>query len=326
MPDEISHKIRESPEIAAIVQRWYRAFTSGDTDTVDNLFSESGALSYVGSAEGEIYGHDALKKGFASYVAEIPRFTVSEEKVKAFECGASGWSFWSALVRVVGDEQCVRFRSSMVFTLEKGAWKIVQVHHSNPVSSMQALGFEHTALDALCHAAMDADPPVDQTGIASVMFTDIANSSAIAEAVGDARWADTVQRHLTGVTGVITAHDGTLVKSLGDGTMSSFHSASAAMRAAQAAQTRLGKATEEPRLQMRIGIHTGDVVHAGGDFFGSVVNKAARITTRAAPGEIRVSDATRVMIGGADGFAFSDPARVALKGLEGEHLIYRLEW
>ena len=322
MPDAI----KPSPEIAAIVTRWYSAFTTGDTDTVANLFSESGALSYVGSAEGEVYARDMLIKGFAAYVAEIPRFSISEEEVKAFECGATGWSFWSALVRVAGDEQCVRFRSSMVFTLEMGVWKIVQVHHSNPVSSMQALGIEHTALDALCHAAMDAQPLIGHTGIASVMFTDIANSSSIAEAVGDTVWANTVQRHLGDVTGVIGAHDGTLVKSLGDGTMSTFASASAAMTAARAVQVRLGKDAAEPRLQLRIGIHTGDVVHADGDFFGTVVNKAARITTRATPGEIRVSDATKVMVGGAGEFDFSDPVSVPLKGFKGDHLIHRLGW
>ena len=83
---------------------------------------------------------------------------------------------------------------------------------------------------------------------------------------------------------------------------------------------------EEPVLLVRIGLHTGDLIIADDDFFGTVVNKAARICTIAAPGEIRVSDATRAMIGDSLDFVFDTPISVPLRGLPGEHLLYRLEW
>lgn len=98
------------------------------------------------------------------------------------------------------------------------------------------------------------------------------------------------------------------------------------MRTAQAIQSALAEEAEEPRLQVRIGLHTGDVVAAGDDFFGPMVSKAARIAGIARPGEIRVFEATRSMIGGARDFTFSDPATIRLRGLDGTHLVHRLDW
>jgi adenylate cyclase len=68
------------------------------------------------------------------------------------------------------------------------------------------------------------------------------------------------------------------------------------------------------------------MIEQGGDVFGTVVNKAARIAAIAAPGEIWLFDATRIMVGGATPCAFSEPASVPLKYLEGEQVVYRLEW
>ena len=83
--------------------------------------------------------------------------------------------------------------------------------------------------------------------------------------------------------------------------------------------------SDGPAISLRIGIHTGNVVQTDDDFFGSVVNKAARIVTLAAPGEIRVSDATQTKIGERDDFHFSEMTSVQLEGFEGKHVIYRLE-
>ncbi|MEQ3726664.1 MAG: adenylate/guanylate cyclase domain-containing protein [Tateyamaria sp.] len=77
---------------------------------------------------------------------------------------------------------------------------------------------------------------------------------------------------------------------------------------------------------MRIGLHTGDVIEAGDDFFGTVVNKAARVATAAEPDEILASDATRVMIGGAHDFIFVDSTEVQLKEFKGSHMVRGLTW
>ena len=157
------------------------------------------------------------------------------------------------------------------------------------------------------------------------MFTDIADSTTIAETIGDARWSRAVNAHVRAVQGIIEDHGGTLVKSLGDGTMSSFPSARAALSCAIALQRAMGDDISEPHLMIRIGLHTGDLIEQDGDMFGTVVNKAARIAAIANPGDIRLSDATRIMVGSGE-FIFADPIATPIKGLEGEHTLHRLDW
>ena len=66
--------IRSSPELAAIVERWITAYGKGDGDTMTNLLSSEPALSYIGSADNENWRDDALRRGIASYINEVPRF------------------------------------------------------------------------------------------------------------------------------------------------------------------------------------------------------------------------------------------------------------
>ena len=78
---------------------------------------------------------------------------------------------------------------------------------------------------------------------------------------------------------------------------------------------------KEPKLEVRIGIHAGDVIQSKGEFFGKVVNKAARIASLAKPGEILVSDVACAMVSSRSDFRFAEPVTVALRGLEGRHSI-----
>jgi adenylate cyclase len=158
------------------------------------------------------------------------------------------------------------------------------------------------------------------------MFTDIVDSSAIAEAIGDARWAQIVSEHLNSAEDLLAKHNGRLVKTMGDGTMSIFNSAGQALRAAVALRRHADAMDEKPRLTVRIVLNTGDIVEAGDDFLGTVVNKAARIASVALPSEFRLSDATRAMVGNSKEYKLSSPVSVSLKGLHGENQLYLLDW
>ncbi|GHF65895.1 nuclear transport factor 2 family protein [Seohaeicola zhoushanensis] len=317
--------IRASPELVAVARRWHFALRDKDEPALLNLMTENEALRYIGTADGEIWSGAMLRKGLGAHAREIPDYDFREMSLEAFENGDTGWALFTGETTYATGGAPSFHRYSFVFVLESGAWKVVQVHGSNTVSNVAKMGIEHTALDALVAAAKAGFTGKGTAGTTSVMFTDIAGSSALAQVVGDTAWADLARRHLARVTDTVEAHGGRLIKSLGDGTMSTFPSAGQAMLAALDIQAALDGQAEEPRLRVRIGLHTGDVVQAGDDFFGTVVNKAARIAALAGPGEIRVSDATRIMVGSLAGLVFSDPARVALKGLEGDHLVYRLE-
>ncbi len=290
-----------------------------------NLLSASDPLLFCGSAPDEIWEGELLRGSFAAHIDEIPLGTLDEERLDAFDCGETGWALWVGRIRFSENDSNNLARITLIFGLEQGIWKILHAHNSWATKNIEMLGIEHTALQALLDTAGE-QIDLGQTGIASVMFTDIADSSALAETLGDATWSKIVTPHVTRLGELIDAAGGNLVKSLGDGTLSAFPSAGAALQAAIAIQRDNDRNPNEPRLRLRVGIHTGDVVQTDDDFLGTVVNKAARVAAAAAPDDIRVSEATRVMVGSQKDLIFVDPAMVPLKGLDGEHLIYRLEW
>ncbi|MEX0367326.1 MAG: nuclear transport factor 2 family protein [Ruegeria sp.] len=322
----MTQPVRPSPELIAVVRRWNEAVHAKDSAALSNMLSTSEYLRYQGSAEGESWSGSLFRKGFPDHVAEIPEYDWDEHSLEAFECGAVGWAHCVATLCFASNQKAMVHRFTFVLHLEDGVWKIVHCHVSNPVPNMEKIGIEHKALDALVAAARDGFRQDQREGMASVMFTDIVNSSAIAEMLGDRVWTEAVQKHLDLARDAIEAQGGTLVKSLGDGTMSSFSSARAALTAAAELQRRNAEEPDEPPLQIRIGIHTGDVIQTDDDFFGTVVNKAARVAAAAAPGEICVSDATQLLVGGPSELTFSAPRSVTLKGLPGDHRIFGLKW
>lgn len=245
---------------------------------------------------------------------------------EAFETDDLGWSFFSNRFWFRDLPEPVEFRTTLVFTLENGLWKIIHRHASLPSPNETTIGHKHSAIQELLDAVHDDFSIRQAEGLASIMFTDIVNSSPIAEAIGDRAWSGIVASHFNDLKNTIEQNGGEFVKSLGDGTMSSFSSARSALATAKEIQTRLLQQHREPRISLRIGIHTGEVVRADDDFFGTVVNKAARVTAAADQGEICVSETTHAVVGANYDFSFSAPQVVNLKGLEGSHQIRFLNW
>ncbi|MEO9572658.1 MAG: adenylate/guanylate cyclase domain-containing protein [Tateyamaria sp.] len=315
-----------SPELAAIAKRWINTYSGRNSLAVTQLFSTSDAVTYIGSDEGELFVGDAVRDSFAAFTNGQVKLVPENVEATGYEAGNFGWAYTTLTIFAPEADMRVNFRNTFIFSLEDAVWRIVHIHNSNPKPNMEAMGYASPHLEKLAAAAGKDEIILGNTGIASVMFTDIVDSTALAAATGDAKWSRIVTGHVATITAQVAAHSGNLVKSLGDGTLSTFGSASAAMQAAKAIMQDTAGGQTEPHLRLRIGIHTGDVVEAQGDFLGTVVNKAARVAAAASPDEIRVSDATRAMIGGQADFTFDDATNMRLKGLEGEHLIYRLEW
>ncbi|MCV2888186.1 nuclear transport factor 2 family protein [Ruegeria aquimaris] len=313
--------IQRSPEIEAIVRRWTTLIRSHKVADLPHYLSQSDALVYIGSADGELWRGQLVRDGIADHLAEVPDFIEEDIEIEAYEHGETGWATYQSHYTFTGTGSRGTHRVTFVFVLERGGWKMVQHHISQADSNRDKLGIEHTAFQRLIAAAQAGSHRFGTGGLATIMFTDIVDSSAQAEAMGDTEWVRLLDAHFRRVETIVTDHGGTLVKSLGDGTMSSFTSATGAARAASAIRA----GTQDSRLALRIGLHTGEVVENRGDFFGTVVNKAARIASAAGPGEILVSDALRQMVSSDAGCRFSAPVSLRLKGFEGEHAVYRLE-
>lgn len=320
--------IQPSPELIAVSRRLHQAILTGNTEILPEFFSSDENLRFIGTAENEYWNGSVVSRGLSDFFKEVPEIYAAEEvEAEAFENGETGWSSFVYRIHFAGLPKPSIQRTTLIFVLDGAAWKIIQRHGSAPIPNSVHMGIEQTAIQRLVDAARDESLALDQTeGLASVVFTDLEGSTGLAAALGDRRWSILINDHFQVLAKIVEQHGGQFVKSLGDGTLSSFSSAKQALNAAVQMQRTVLASVQEPHLGLRVGIHTGDVVQAKGDFFGSVVNKAARITAAANAGQIMVSEATRAMVGVSPDFTFSDSFSVTFKGLEGQQVVHPLDW
>jgi class 3 adenylate cyclase len=164
-------------------------------------------------------------------------------------------------------------------------------------------------------------------GLCTILFTDVEGSTALTQRVGDAKAREVLRAHERIVREALKAHGGSEVKTLGDGFMASFSSATRALECAigmQQAFAAHSEAAEEP-IRVRIGLNAGEPIAEEKDLFGTAVNMAARIAAMAEGGEIMASDVVRQLVAGK-GFLFADRGDVALRGFEDPVRLYEVRW
>jgi class 3 adenylate cyclase len=191
---------------------------------------------------------------------------------------------------------------------------------------------ELTSIDVVASAVqgevLDLGGHTSPDGAITLLFSDIEGSTALIEQLGEGPWFELVRDHNAIVRGVVQAHDGTVVKSQGDGFMIAFASAHAALRCAIEVERAFAgePAGDVPAFRIRIGAHTGFVIADADDFYGRNVVLAARIADQAGGGEILVSEAAKQYTESDPSFRFEPRGELRLKGLVGEHTVYVLEW
>ena len=236
-----------------------------------------------------------------------------------------GWA--AVLLTMTTPVARTQVRCTAVLSLSAGTWQIVQWHNSVPVANEQIFGVElTTTLDQLLASVVEEGSQIrlldSSEGTVTLLFTDIVDSTMLAEAAGDRAWAGMVGQHESAIRRITKKHGGVVVKVLGDGSMLAFDSARAAVRTAVECQREFA----QEAFSVRIGIHTGEVVRTGDDLLGVTVNKAARITSAADGGNIMISSTVQDLVGPMPGVRFGQPVLVALKGLSDTHPIVQLEW
>src|SRR6266705_1204917 len=160
-------------------------------------------------------------------------------------------------------------------------------------------------------AADERDP-----GIRTILFTDIVDSTALTQLMGDEAAMDLLDLHNTVVRNALADLDGREVKHTGDGIMASFVSAAAAVRSAIQIQRELAKhaqANPQRPLKVRVGAAAGEPVEQHNDLFGSTVQLAARLCAHAQPEQILVTNAVAELCIGK-GLRFEALGEVVLKG------------
>lgn len=149
--------------------------------------------------------------------------------------------------------------------------------------------------------------------LATLLFTDIVDSTAIATRMGDGRWRDLLSAHFEAVRSELESHHGREVNTTGDGLLATFDGPVGALRCAAG----IRRAAAREGLRIRASVHVGEVELVGMDVRGVAVHEAARILSAASADEILVSATTRALTGNA-GLTFADRGTHALKGLPGE--------
>lgn len=168
------------------------------------------------------------------------------------------------------------------------------------------------AIEEFVTGTTSARADVDRV-LATVLFTDIVGATERATRLGDARWRALLDRHDAAVREQLARHGGREVKTTGDGFLATFDSPSRAVRAAAA----IVDATRAIGVQVRAGLHTGEVERRGDDVAGLAVHVGARVAAFADADEVVVSSTVRDLVLGA-GFAFDDRGTHRLKGIDGE--------
>ena len=161
----------------------------------------------------------------------------------------------------------------------------------------------------------------------TILFTDIEGSTALTQRLGDAKARDLLREHERMVREALKAHGGSEVKTMGDGFMASFSSATKALECAIAMQRAFAEhneAAEEP-IKVRVGLNAGEPIAEDDDLFGTAVNEAARITAAAKGGEILVSNVVRELAKGKD-FLFADRGEANLKGFDEPVRLFEVRW
>jgi class 3 adenylate cyclase len=156
--------------------------------------------------------------------------------------------------------------------------------------------------------------------LATVMFTDIVDSTSKAAQLGDHRWRELLERHDQLVRREIERYRGREVKTMGDGFLAIFDGPARAIRSATSAC----QAVRPLGLEIRAGLHTGELEVMDGDIGGIAVNIGARVGALANPGEVLVSRTVTDLVAGS-GIEFHDRGTHPLKGVPGEWQLYAVQ-
>ena len=167
-------------------------------------------------------------------------------------------------------------------------------------------------------AVRDEEAEFDRV-LATVLFTDLVGSTERAAALGDRAWRELVERHHTVIRGLLARHRGTEVDTAGDGFFATFDGPARAVRCARA----IIDAVQALGLDVRAGVHTGEVETIDGKAGGLAVNIGARVAAAAAPCEVLVSSTVKDLTAGS-GLAFEEAGRRELKGIPDTWQLFRV--
>ncbi len=185
------------------------------------------------------------------------------------------------------------------------------MEHTNPAPLLDAIG-------GFIRSVSAEEREIDRV-LATVLFTDIVGSTERAAQLGDGAWRALLERHHEVVRAMIGRYRGTEVSTAGDGFLATFDGPARGVRCAQA----IAEAVQPLGLEIRAGLHTGEVETIDGSVGGIAVHTGARVGALAAPSEVLVSQTVKDPVAGS-GLSFEDAGEHELKGVPDRWRLYRV--
>ena len=241
-----------------------------------------------------------------------------------------GWRWSTDVGPIAGTDSCqhrhvgytisgrlaVRMNDGTALDIEPGdAYEIPPGHLAWVVGDSPWESVEFTS----GHAFAKSPDELGERVLATIVFSDICDSTAMLERIGDAEWTRVVREHNERIRTVIDRFRGREMATLGDGFLAIFDGAAKAVMAAAA----MDPAVADLGIHVRTGVHTGEVAIVGGQARGVAVHAAARVAALAGPGEVFTSGTTHDLLDGSN-LAFEFRGTHELKGLSGARPIFAL--
>ena len=241
-----------------------------------------------------------------------------------------GWRWETDVAPIAGTESCqhrhvgytisgklaVRMTDGTTLSIEPGdAYEIPPGHLAWVVGDVPWESVEFTSGHTFAKLPEDLGERV----LATIVFSDICDSTATLARIGDAEWTRVLREHNQRIRTVIDRFRGREIATLGDGFLALFDGAGKAVLAAAAMEP----AVADLGIHVRAGVHTGEVAIVGGQARGVAVHAAARVAALAGPGEVLASGTTHDLLDGS-GLSFEFRGAHELKGLSGARPIFAL--
>lgn len=321
----------------AIPYKFAEAYARRDADAVLALFADDRDVVFVGTGQDERrIGLSEIRKQIRRNFDQSSAIFFRFDWVRASAAGPVSWFTAEGimLAEVGSDEIEVPVRLSGVLEVVHGEWLLVQAHLSTPAVG-QAVGrsFPASTIQQMERALQAEQPAIEaqlgSDGTVTILFTDIEDSTELNEKLGDIAWMTLLREHNVLVRDIADAHNGQVVKAQGDGFMIAFRSGREAILCAIDMQRAIAEWNEHHQgteMRIRCGLHVGEMVHEGEDFFGRNVVLAARIADAAPPGAILVSSVLKALTESSGDIKFGRGRSLTLKGLSGSQRVYEVEW
>ncbi|MEE8517984.1 MAG: adenylate/guanylate cyclase domain-containing protein [Dehalococcoidia bacterium] len=318
-PDRVSHLI-----LIDGITNWADVADSPTTRVQSALIDKDWTL-YTETMARVLLGMDDPR--LTDLIGEHIRACIEQEAYRASMVAEKGYDV-SALLADVKVKTLVLHNNSNPWTSTRVGQKLAA---GIPDARFLAIDdMTYTRVPALVEdfaGTIEKPNSVESGAFYTILFTDVEGSTALTDRLGDAKARELLREHERITREALKTHSGSEVKTMGDGFMTSFSSATKALECAIAIQRAFDQRNDsaEEAIKVRIGLNAGEPIAEDDDLFGASVNRAARIAAMAQGGEILVANVVRELAEGKE-FMFGDRGETALRGFDDSVRLFEVRW